>query len=87
MPVCKREFSATEQVHAMIQTGDVLWAGGPKNWQEPEKEGFLVAISAKDGRRLKTIALAASPVSDGIAAANGKLFVSTRDGKVMCFGK
>jgi outer membrane protein assembly factor BamB len=44
----------------------------------------LAAFSAGDGKKLSEIKLDAPPVWDGLAAANGKLFLATADGKVIC---
>jgi outer membrane protein assembly factor BamB len=44
----------------------------------------LAAFSAGDGKKLAEIKLQAPPVWDGLAAANGKLFMATADGKVIC---
>jgi len=51
-------------------------------------EGALLwAVSARDGRKLAELKLASVPTFDGMAAANGRLFLTTIDGKVMCLGK
>lgn len=45
---------------------------------------MLWAVSAADGKKQAEYTLAAPPVFDGMAAANGKLFLVTLDGKVSC---
>ncbi|NQU20449.1 MAG: PQQ-binding-like beta-propeller repeat protein, partial [Candidatus Nealsonbacteria bacterium] len=45
---------------------------------------LLQAISAEDGRKLNELTLDGCPVFDGLAAANGKLFISMMDGTVVC---
>ena len=47
---------------------------------------LLRAVSADDGKKLAEYKLRSPPVWDGLAAANGKLFLATMDGKVICFG-
>ena len=47
----------------------------------------LWAISAANGKKLGALELDSLPVEDGLAAAGGKLYLSTRDGKLRCFGK
>ena len=47
---------------------------------------ILTAVSATDGKGLVSYQLAAAPVFDGMAAAGGKLYLSTVDGKVLCLG-
>jgi len=53
----------------------VLFAAG--------SEGGLIALSPKDGNVLARTPLPA-PVWDGLAAAGGRLFVSTQAGATMC---
>ncbi|MBM3891823.1 MAG: hypothetical protein FJ388_22130 [Verrucomicrobia bacterium] len=58
--------------------------------QEAALEGkhgaLLAAVSAADGKKLAVYRLDFVPIFDGLAAANGWLFVSTMDGKVICLG-
>ncbi len=44
----------------------------------------LWAVSAADGKPAARYRLDAVPVHDGMAAAGGKLFIATLDGKVLC---
>ena len=44
----------------------------------------LMIISIDDGRTLSEYELPASPSWDGMSAANGKLFVSLKNGRVLC---
>ena len=46
---------------------------------------MLWAASAADGKKLAAHKLAAAPCWDGLAAANGRLFVSLRNGTVQCW--
>jgi outer membrane protein assembly factor BamB len=48
--------------------------------------GQLLALSAADGRKLAAWELGCMPTFDGLAAAQGKLYLSTVDGKVLCLG-
>ncbi len=74
------------QFRAMILAGDVVCAGGPTDIRDPRK-GAIWVLSAKDGKVLKKLELASPPVSEGLAAAGGRLYVSSADGKVTCYGK
>jgi hypothetical protein len=38
------------------------------------------------GKKLSELKLQSEPVFDGMIAANGRLFMSTRDGRVICLG-
>jgi len=46
----------------------------------------LWAVSAEDGSKLAEYELDAPPIFDGLAAAGGRLYLTTTDGKVVCFG-
>ena len=74
------------QFEAILLSGDTLFAAGPVDGITP-KEGTLWAISAADGRLLKKHPLPASPVYHGIAAAGGRLYIATQNGKLLCFGR
>jgi hypothetical protein len=50
-----------------------------------EKGALLLAVSAADGRELAQYDIASSPVFDGMAAAAGRLYMATVNGKVLCF--
>ena len=49
--------------------------------------GVLIMVSIADGSPYKTTRLEAPPVWDGMAAANGRLYIATVDGKVVCLGE
>ena len=54
--------------------------------KNPYSENDLVlrVISTTDGRTLKEYPLKAEPVFDGMAAAYGRLYISMKNGKVLC---
>lgn len=47
--------------------------------------GLLWAVSTADGNRLAEYRLQSVPVFDGLAAADGRLYMVALDGKVLCF--
>lgn len=51
-----------------------------------ERGAKLLAVSMLDGRLIHEIALKAPPVWDGMAIAQGRVYVATLDGRVLCFG-
>ena len=66
----------------------------PLAFENPKKaleafEGDLGAciqlVSAKDGAKIDEAKLDAPPVFDGISIADGKIFVSLKNGKIACF--
>jgi len=83
-------------VRAMVLTPDLLLAAGPVmatgqgDRPEPtfdaDSAAVLMAFGAEDGRDLSRCKLDAQPVFDGMAAAHGKLYMSTTAGSIVCFG-
>ena len=81
-------------VRAMVLAGDVLFLAGPPDpfadgqadvdAFEGKKGGILMAVSPKDGKPLATYRLSAPPAWDAMAAAAGRIYVATSDGKVTC---
>jgi outer membrane protein assembly factor BamB len=53
---------------------------------EARRGGSLVAVSAADGKTLADYELESPPVFDGMAAAQGRLYLSTKTGEVVCVG-
>jgi hypothetical protein len=51
---------------------------------ENRSGALLLAVSASDGRKLAEYKLDSAPTWDGMAAASGRLYLSTMDGKVLC---
>jgi len=54
---------------------------------EGKEGGLLLAINAETGEEAQRIKIDSLPTWDGLAGANGKLFLSTLDGQVICFDK
>ena len=84
---------------ALVLAGDVLFVAGTPAYFPPDHPpakyeaahagklgGVLWAASATDGRKLTECRLKAAPAWDGMAAANGRLYVSLQDGTVLCMG-
>jgi hypothetical protein len=83
------------RIHAMVKAGDTLFVAGPPDVLDPDdplgafegrKGALLWAVSAEDGKKLAEYKLESTPVFDGMAAANGRLYVSLKDGTVLCMG-
>ncbi len=84
------------RVQAMVKTAETLFiAGAPDVLDEADpyaafegrSGGLLWAVSAADGRKLAEMKLEASPAWDGLIAAQGRLYMATRDGRVLCMGQ
>ncbi|MBN1444100.1 MAG: hypothetical protein JXA90_15425, partial [Planctomycetes bacterium] len=52
---------------------------------EPRGKVHLRAVATADGRTLAEHELKAAPVHDSLAAAEGRLYFSTVDGRVECW--
>jgi hypothetical protein len=80
---------------ALALAGDVLFVAGtpvvfPENdlakAYEGRMGGVLWAASAATGEKFADYKLDAAPVWDSLAVANGALFFSLADGRVVCMG-
>ncbi|NCO40427.1 MAG: PQQ-binding-like beta-propeller repeat protein, partial [Armatimonadetes bacterium] len=85
------EKSVPIQVRAIVLVGKVLFVAGPPAeagslpGESVESQGaLLLALSTADGTELGRRRLGATPVFDGMAAANGRLYVVTADGTLVC---
>ena len=82
------------RIRGMVLAGDTLFVAGPPDVLDPKdplaafegrKGGALWAVSAKDGKKLAEYTLESPPVFDGLIAAEGRLYISTVGGNVLCF--
>jgi hypothetical protein len=80
---------------SMVLAGDRLVVAGPPDPLQADDPlaaiagrcgGKLLVLSAADGQTLAECPLDSPPAFDGLAAAGGKLYLTTMDGKVVCFG-
>ncbi len=83
------------RITAMVRAGGTLFVAGSPDVVDPEdphgawegrKGGVLAAFDAGDGKKLAEYKLPSPPVWDGMAAAGGRLYLSTKDGTVLCLG-
>ena len=75
------EFSPVGDGEAALKLEDIESALGA--WRG-DKGGILYAAAAGDGKKLAQIEIPAPTVFDGMAAAQGRLFLSLQDGSVIC---
>jgi outer membrane protein assembly factor BamB len=82
------------RVAALVRAGETLFAAGSPDVLDPDdphaawegrKGGVLAAFATTDGKELARYDLPAPPVWDGLAAAGGRLYVATTNGKILCF--
>jgi outer membrane protein assembly factor BamB len=85
------------RVTAMVLAGETLLAAGTPDVVGPDgkdpwaayegrRGGKLLVLSAADGKITARLDLAGAPVLDGLAAAGGRVYLSTADGKLTCYG-
>jgi outer membrane protein assembly factor BamB len=84
------------RVRALVKAGDRLFLAGPPDIV-PEDDPMaairgrrgakLVAVSSADGGKISETGLDVPPVFDGMIAANGRLYISMLDGRVLCMGE
>jgi hypothetical protein len=81
------------RARAMALAGEHLFLAGPPDAADPDDPlasfegrlgGLIQVLSADDGATLAEHRLDAPPVFDGLAAASGRLYLSTTDGRVLC---
>jgi len=76
-------------VRGMVKAGDKIFAAGskgdPVRFDASADAALLSVFNTSDGQSLSSLALPAQPVFDGMAAANGRLFMSLVDGQVVCY--
>ena len=85
------------RVRAMVAAGEKLFVAGPPDVVpdadplaafEGRRGALLWAFSGQNGEKLAEVAqLDALPVYDGLIATAGRLYVSMKDGRVVCFGR
>jgi len=78
----------------MALTGETLFAAGTPDAVDPSdpwaaydgrRGGKLLAFSAANGEALADHALDPAPIFAGLAAARGRLLISTTDGRILCY--
>ena len=85
------------QVRCMLLAGQgkdkrLIVAGAKGDWvispdaYEGKLGAVLRVLSIADGKTLAEIDLPAPPAYDGMSAAGGKLYITTRDGRLLCLG-
>jgi len=83
------------RVRSMVIADGLLFAAGTPDKVDPKDplaafEGRagaeLRVFSASDGREVKKYDLPGIPAFDGMSAGGGKLYIATRDGRLLCYG-
>jgi outer membrane protein assembly factor BamB len=84
------------RIRAIVLAGQRLYFAGPPDIVDKDDPmaafegrmgGRLWVVSASDGEKLAEYELDSPPVLDGMMAAQGRLYVAARDGRLTCMGK
>ncbi len=92
-PLWARRMSI--RTRAMVLADTLLFLAGPADAIYPDdplatfegRNGAYMHVVSTSGEKLATYKLDVPPVFDGLIAAENKLFMSTLDGRVQCFGE
>ncbi len=74
------------RMRALVLAGERLFVAGEEDSVAPGRSE-LRCFSAADGKELSKVKVSAPPAFDGMAAAGGRLYLSTEDGVLRCFGE
>jgi outer membrane protein assembly factor BamB len=85
VPIRARAFALAAETLFLAGTPDTVDADDPWASFDGRRGGLLRAVATADGKTLAEYRLDAPPVYDGLAAARGRLYLSTTDGAVRCF--
>ncbi|MFZ5829172.1 MAG: PQQ-binding-like beta-propeller repeat protein, partial [Planctomycetota bacterium] len=85
---------AAENTGARAAGGRILFLAGPPDVVDPRdplaafegrKGAVMWAVSAADGSKLAEYKLESEPIFNGMAAADGRLYLVDREGQLICF--
>jgi hypothetical protein len=85
LPVRVTSMVLARPALAVAGTPDILDPDDPWATCKGRRGGLLMTLSAADGSTLSKRRLDSAPVYDGLAAADGRLYLTTQDGRVLCF--
>ncbi len=85
------------RVRAMVLTSETVFFAGQPNLGNSSDDAFasyqgekgaqVVAVAVEDGTIKRELDLPAAPVLDGMASAGKRLYLSLKDGTVVCLGE
>jgi hypothetical protein len=85
LPILARAMVLADQTLFLAGPPGILATEDPLGALEGAQGGTLLAVATSDGGKLAEFRLESPPVFDGMAAADGRLYLSTIDGSVLCF--
>jgi outer membrane protein assembly factor BamB len=75
-----------QQMIGVVLANETAYLAGVPTSQDPGEKSELWVLAGADGKKLQVLPLDARPVYDGLSAANGRLFLATEDGRLICYG-
>ena len=87
LPVLARALVLAQNTLFLAGPPDIFATDKPVAALDGEKGGLLYAVSTADGKELARYKLDSTPVLDGMAAAYGRLYVSMKDGSLLCLAE
>ncbi|MDD4890669.1 MAG: PQQ-binding-like beta-propeller repeat protein [Phycisphaerae bacterium] len=89
--VCNGESNWTklftsQQFLGIVLAGDRVYCAGRPEFRDSKDSPELWVLSASDGTELQKLPIDGIPAIDGLSAGGGRIFVSTVDGQVLCYG-
>jgi hypothetical protein len=84
VPVRAQSMVSTPRFLFLAGAPDIVDPSNPWGALEDRKGGLLQIYRKEDGEKMAEYTLQSTPIFDGMAAASGNLFVTLRDGSVVC---
>jgi len=75
------------QMLGIVMTNDNIFMAGVPTAKDKTQKSELWVVSLTDGKKTFSIPLDNEPSYDGLSAANGRLYMSTENGSLVCFGE
>jgi hypothetical protein len=80
-----RAMVVTDRHLYLAGTPDVVDAQDPWAALDGRKGGVLLVFSKDDGKRLSETRQTSAPIHDGMAAAQGRMYIAQQDGNLVCY--
>lgn len=84
-PLTCRAMVLTDKTLFVAGEAPILDLNNPQGASQGRQRPCLCAFSTQDGKKLATYPLDSPPVFDGMAAANGRLYLAMKNGRMVCF--
>lgn len=85
IPVRAEAIVVTDRAVCLAGAPDVTDENDPWGAFEDRRGGRLMVLSKSDGGMLDETELCSAPIYDGMAVANGRIFLSLKNGNLVCY--